>query len=92
MAFTQTDPLLNARKAAELLGVSISTFFRRVADGTFPEPIKLGHLSRWPQSELLDTIEHLKAARCGSDADARTDTFDITKRGQATSDRGEAHA
>lgn len=57
------DPLLTAREAAPLLGISVPTFWRRVADGTVPKPIKLGALSRWPQSEILQVIETAKAAR-----------------------------
>ncbi|QRZ13734.1 AlpA family transcriptional regulator [Paracoccus methylovorus] len=60
---TTIDPLLKDREAAPLLGVSVPTFWRRVADGTVPKPIKLGALSRWPQSEILEVIERAKAAR-----------------------------
>ena len=62
-AITSPDPLLNYRESAALLNVSVQTFYRRVADGTIPRPIKLGHAVRWPQSELINTIERLKAAR-----------------------------
>lgn len=57
------DPLLTVREAATLLGVSIPTFWRWVADGTISKPIKLGSLSRWPRSEILAVIERAKAAR-----------------------------
>lgn len=57
------DPLLNAPESAILFHVSEPTFWRRVADGSIPKPIKIGHLSRWPQSELLAVIETLKNAR-----------------------------
>lgn len=57
------DPLLTAREAAPLLGISVPTFWRRVADGTVPKPIKLGALSRWPRSEILEVIERAKNAR-----------------------------
>ncbi len=57
------DPLLKDREGAAMLGVSVPTFWRRVADGTIPKPIKLGALSRWPQSEILAVIERAKAAR-----------------------------
>lgn len=57
------DPLLNVRESAALAGVSVPTFWRRVADETFPPPIKLGGLSRWPRSELVAALERLKAAR-----------------------------
>ena len=57
------DPLLKDREGAALLGMSVPTFWRRVADGTIPRPIKLGGLSRWPQSEIEAVIVHAKAAR-----------------------------
>ncbi|MEI4473357.1 helix-turn-helix transcriptional regulator [Frigidibacter sp. MR17.24] len=60
---TITDPLLTAREGAEMLQVSVPTFWRRVADGTIPKPIKLGALSRWPQSEISEVIEKAKAQR-----------------------------
>lgn len=58
-----TDPLLRDREAAPILGMSVPTFWRRVQDGTIPKPLKLGGLSRWPQSEILEVIEHAKAQR-----------------------------
>lgn len=61
--FASTDPLLIARESAAILKVSVPTFWRRVADGTIPKPVKLGGLSRWPKSEILDVIEKAKAAR-----------------------------
>lgn len=58
-----TDPLLNAREGAAVLRISIPTFWRRVADGTVPKPVKIGALSRWPQTEVLAVIELAKARR-----------------------------
>jgi predicted DNA-binding transcriptional regulator AlpA len=60
---TPVDLLLKDREGAALLGMSVPTFWRRVADGTIPKPIKLGGLSRWPQSEIEAVIERAKAAR-----------------------------
>ena len=60
---TNVDPLLRAHEAAGILQISIPTFWRRVADRTVPKPVKLGGLSRWPQSEILAVIETAKAAR-----------------------------
>lgn len=57
------DPLLNAREGAQLLQVSIPTFWRWVANGTLPKAVKLGGMSRWPQSEILDVIECAKTKR-----------------------------
>ncbi len=57
------DPLLTVRESAAYLQISVPTFWRRVADGTIPKPVKLGGLSRWPQSEILAVIEDAKARR-----------------------------
>lgn len=40
------DPLLTAREAAPLLDISVATFWRRVADGTIPKPIKLDSVAQ----------------------------------------------
>lgn len=39
MPITSVDPLLSLKEAAPLLNMSPSTFLRRVADGTFPQPV-----------------------------------------------------
>ena len=59
-----TDPLLTAREGAQYLQISVPSFWRRVADGTIPKPVKLGSLSRWPQSEITEVVERAKALRC----------------------------
>jgi predicted DNA-binding transcriptional regulator AlpA len=58
-----TDPLITAREGAKVLQVSLPTFWRRVADGTVPKPVKIGALSRWPSSEIIAVIETAKAQR-----------------------------
>lgn len=58
-----TDPLLTAREGAKILQVSIPTFWRRVADGTVPPPVKIGALSRWPASEITQVIQVAKDRR-----------------------------
>jgi predicted DNA-binding transcriptional regulator AlpA len=57
------DPLLKDDEAAVILGCSTPTFWRRVAAGIVPPPVKLGGMSRWPRSEILAVIEKAKAAR-----------------------------
>ncbi|MDW9616970.1 helix-turn-helix transcriptional regulator [Sinorhizobium meliloti] len=57
------DPLLTARESASVLRISIPSFWRRVADGTVPQPVKLGGLSRWPRSEINAVIERAKSSR-----------------------------
>lgn len=58
-----TEPLITAPEFAAGLNVSLPTFWRRVADGTCPKPLKIGGLSRWPKSDLFDVVEAAKAAR-----------------------------
>jgi len=58
-----SDPLLKDKEVASILRVSVATVWRRVADGTLPKPIKLGALSRFPQSDILGVIETAKQQR-----------------------------
>jgi predicted DNA-binding transcriptional regulator AlpA len=55
--------LIRDAEAAALLNCSKSTFWRRVADGTIPRPIKIGGMSRWQMSEILAVIEKAKVRR-----------------------------
>lgn len=57
------EHLLKAVEVAKLLNISVPTFWRRVADGTIPKPIKIGKLSRWALSEILEVIEKAKSGR-----------------------------
>ena len=57
------DPLIRDGEAAEMLGCSKATFWRRVADGTITKPLKIGGTSRWPQSEIQAVILRAKAER-----------------------------
>lgn len=57
------DPLIRDGEAAEMLGCSKATFWRRVADGTVTKPLKIGGTSRWPQSEIQAVILKAKAER-----------------------------
>lgn len=57
------DPLLTPRQCASALNIGLSTFWKMVADGALPKPIKLGASSRWTQSEIASVIDGLKAKR-----------------------------
>ncbi|OOY23126.1 DNA-binding protein [Thioclava sediminum] len=57
------DPLIRDREAAQMLGASVATFWRRVQDGTISRPIKIGGLSRWRASEIQAVIEAAEASR-----------------------------
>lgn len=58
------DQLLTAKEGAKYLQMSIPTFYRRIADGSLPKPIKMGALSRWSRAEILEAVEAAKARRC----------------------------
>jgi predicted DNA-binding transcriptional regulator AlpA len=55
--------LIRDADAAALLRCSKATFWRRVADGTIPRPIKIGGMSRWLKSEIVAVIERAEARR-----------------------------
>jgi len=57
------DPLLRDKEVAKMLGIGVATVWRRVRDGSLPTPIKLGHMVRWPRSEIIQAVERLKAKR-----------------------------
>lgn len=63
MKIEQNEKLIRDGDAALMLGCSKATFWRRVADGTIPKPVKIGGMSRWPQSEIVRVIESAKARR-----------------------------
>lgn len=61
------NPLLNARECAKILRISVPTFWRWVAKGNLPKPIKLGGLSRWPLSDLQIVLDRADAARISTE-------------------------
>ncbi|MEN8949917.1 helix-turn-helix transcriptional regulator [Planktotalea arctica] len=57
------DQLIRDREGAALLGCSKATWWRRVADGTLPKPIKIGGLSRWKLSDVAALVDEAACAR-----------------------------
>jgi predicted DNA-binding transcriptional regulator AlpA len=55
--------LLKDTEAAAAIGVSKATWWRRVADGTMPQPIRIGSITRWKLSEIAAAIEKLANER-----------------------------
>ncbi|MDV7145631.1 hypothetical protein R3X27_23355 [Tropicimonas sp. TH_r6] len=62
-AALNTDPLLRDGECATMLNCSKATFWRRVADGTIPKPLKIGGMSRWKQSDIKAVIERAATER-----------------------------
>ncbi len=57
------DPLLRDKEGAEMINASVATWWRRVADGTIPKPLKIGGMSRWRQSDIQAVIDRADADR-----------------------------
>ncbi|WP_407493815.1 helix-turn-helix transcriptional regulator [Pseudooceanicola sp. MF1-13] len=57
------ERLLKVGEVAKLLGVSVSTVWRHVANGSLPEPVRFGGITRWAQSELANCLDKMKAER-----------------------------
>lgn len=55
--------LMTDRAAAEFLGLGRATFWRRVNDGTFPQPVRIGGATRWRRDELVAAVERISADR-----------------------------
>ncbi|MEO0995582.1 MAG: AlpA family phage regulatory protein, partial [Pseudomonadota bacterium] len=49
--------LMSDAEAAAFLNISRATFWRRVKDGTFPKPIKIGAATRWKTAVLIDAVD-----------------------------------
>jgi predicted DNA-binding transcriptional regulator AlpA len=53
----QTERLVRDAEGAAILGCSKATFWRLVAKGAIPPPIKIGGMSRWKVSDVQAFIE-----------------------------------
>lgn len=63
MVMSEPAILLSDNAAAALLGISRATFWRRVNDGTFPRPVKIGGATRWRREELIAAVDAATAHR-----------------------------
>lgn len=58
-----TDKLLPIEGVMDAIGVKRTKLYAMVARGEFPQPIKVGALSRWPESDVIAFQESGKQAR-----------------------------
>jgi predicted DNA-binding transcriptional regulator AlpA len=72
MTSTNLDDLIRDSEACKIIGCSKSSFWRRVADGTFPRPVKIGGLSRWLKSDIVNAIEQESERRKDNPAQAKS--------------------
>ena len=54
--------IIGINDIADITGLSRSTIYRRIEDGTFPAPIKIGRRSFWKRSRFLSLLDRLEAA------------------------------
>ena len=59
----EDDILISDQGVAAILGISRTSVWRRVADGTLPKPIRIGGLTRWSRAEIMALIERALAER-----------------------------
>lgn len=57
----EPDRLLKQRKVVDLVGFSRPTIYKKIADGKFPRPVKIGRASRWSERAISAWIEEQKA-------------------------------
>lgn len=50
--YTPDKILVSAAEAASMLSIGRSTFFRKVAEGLLPQPVRIGGVIRWRIDEL----------------------------------------
>ena len=56
-AWEKLPYLMSDAECAAFLAISRATFWRRVADGTLPRPIKLGGATRWKTDDLIAAVD-----------------------------------
>lgn len=65
-----TNRLLRRPEVEKLVGLSRSTIYVRISQGTFPKPIPIGgRLIAWPEKTIQDWIqERIEAGRIQNEA------------------------
>lgn len=58
-----TEKYLSITEIMEWLKLGRTSIYRRIEDGTFPKPIKIGHLTRFKESEVKLALMNLDAQR-----------------------------
>lgn len=53
---TQQKQLLDVQEVKQLTGFSITTIYKYVKNGTFPQPKKCGRSIRWRLADVMDYI------------------------------------
>jgi len=65
-ATSMPGKFLNFKQVSDRVSLSRSPLYRRIREGKFPKPVKLGGMSRWVESEIDAWMAALVIARDGS--------------------------
>ncbi|MFP4154560.1 MAG: helix-turn-helix transcriptional regulator [Halothiobacillaceae bacterium] len=49
---TRPERLISLRDVSERVSLKRTAIYARINEGTFPKPVKLGRISRWPESQI----------------------------------------
>lgn len=60
--------IMRLKEVISTVGLSRSTIYARLKDGTFPAPIRIGINVGWIESEIQDWIEEQIAASRGTES------------------------
>ncbi|GGD44719.1 helix-turn-helix transcriptional regulator [Sinisalibacter lacisalsi] len=56
MQNTYPERLLPLHAVVDATGYQRATIYRKITQGAFPPPVKIGRASRWPESEIQKWI------------------------------------
>lgn len=58
-----TERYMSIKDLMKWLRLGRTSIYRRIKDGTLPKPIKIGHLSRFKESEVKSALKNLDTQR-----------------------------
>ena len=61
--YNEAPLLLDVKALAALFQASPATIWRRVNDGTLPQPVRIGGMTRWARDEIDTVIDSAKGER-----------------------------
>jgi len=66
--YNEAPALLDVKAVAALFQSSPATIWRRVNDGTLPQPVRIGGMTRWARDEIDAVIDRAKCERDDAEA------------------------
>jgi prophage regulatory protein len=60
---TDREVRLRIKPVSYFVGLSRATIYRKIKNGEFPPPIKVGYASRWKAGDVFDWLKAQEAAK-----------------------------